>query len=353
MPNSRPMFSICIPAYNRAVHLPALLDSIYAQSFKNFEIVICEDQSRERELIAKIADQYAQQYPDTLNYIENSENLGYDANVRNLVHNAKGEFCFFMGNDDLMCENALSIVSSGISRNNNIGLVLKSYAWFDKEPDKINQVIRYFNEERVLEAGKEAISICFRRVGVLSGLILHRDTANNAATTEFDGTLYYQMHITSEVVAQMNAVCLPDVLVLSRNSEAPEFGNSSREKGKYTPGIYTPQARLNMISGIIRIVTELDRRRNLDLKDDVMRDYANYFYPYIRDQLNLPFKEFYSLYKKFGAMGFSRYPMFHIYFFVCYILGANNFDRVTKFIRNKLGASLRIGIKKSVGMKKN
>lgn len=347
MSESRRKFSICIPAYNRAVHLPALLDSIYAQNFKDFEIVICEDQSRERPLISEIANRYAERYPKTLTYIENSENLGYDANVRNIIANAKGEYCFFMGNDDLMCSGALATVAAGISRHKNVGLVLKSYAWFDNTPDKINQVVRYFNEERVLQTGKEAISICFRRVGVLSGLILHRDAAEKAATSEFDGTLYYQMHITSEVLAEMNAVCLPDVLVLSRNSEAPEFGNSSREKGKYTPGVYTPEARLNMISGVIRIVTALDHRRNLDMKDEVMRDYANYFYPYIRDQLNLPIKKFYNLYRNFGKMGFSRYPMFHLYFIVCYLLGQNGFDKVTGIIRKKLGTSLQIGLRKS------
>jgi len=347
MSESRCMFSICIPAYNRAVHLPALLDSIYAQSFKDFEIVICEDQSRERILISEIANRYAEKYPNTLKYIENSENLGYDANVRSIIKNADGKYCFFMGNDDLMCSDALAIVAAGISRHSNVGLVLKSYAWFDETPDKINQTVRYFNEERVLQAGKEAISICFRRVGVLSGLILHRDTAEKAATNEFDGTLYYQMHITSEVLSQMNAICLPDVLVLSRNSEAPEFGNSSREKGKYTPGIYTPEARLNMISGIIRIVQALDRRRNLNMEGDIMRDYANYFYPYIRDQLNLPIKKFYKLYREFGKMGFSRYPMFHIYFIVCYCFGQNKFDKITKLIRNRLGASLQIGMRKS------
>ena len=31
-------FSICIPAYNRANHLPALLDSIFAQDYGNYEI---------------------------------------------------------------------------------------------------------------------------------------------------------------------------------------------------------------------------------------------------------------------------------------------------------------------------
>jgi hypothetical protein len=40
MKAKRPTFSICIPAYNRAHHLSRLLDSIFAQDFEDFNIVI-------------------------------------------------------------------------------------------------------------------------------------------------------------------------------------------------------------------------------------------------------------------------------------------------------------------------
>ena len=343
MSDVRRMFSICIPAYNRAKFLPELLESIYAQDLDDFEIVICEDLSRERPEIAKIAKEYGERYPGTLKYIENSENLGYDANIRNLVEKSAGRFCFFMGNDDLMCKGALKVVASALSRHSNIGFVLKSYAWFDVAPTQINQEVRYFSEERVLKAGREAISFCFRRAGVISGLIIHRDASQNASSSNYDGTLYYQMHITADVLVNMNAVCLPTILVLSRNSEPPEFGNSLREKGTYVPGRYTPEARLNMISGVVQIANDLDKRHELNIATDIMRDYANYFYPYIRDQLSLPLKSFFSLYRAFGKIGFAQFPMFHFYCVICYCVGEQNFDKLTKFIRNILGRSPHFG----------
>jgi abequosyltransferase len=90
----------------------------------------------------------------------------YDANIRNLVEKASGEYCFFMGNDDLMCPDALENVAGVLERHPDVGLVLKSYAWFAHEPE-VNQVVRYFVDEHVLAAGKEAIRICFRRSGYL------------------------------------------------------------------------------------------------------------------------------------------------------------------------------------------
>jgi glycosyltransferase involved in cell wall biosynthesis len=339
MTTERRLFSICIPAYNRVRFLSALLDSILAQSFDDYEIVICEDKSPEREQIASVVSQYQMRHPQLIRYFENEENLGYDGNIRNLVAKSSGEFCFFMGNDDIMCEGALENVAGVIRRHSNVGLVLKSYAWFDEVPEKINQEVRYFNEETELDAGIPSIKFAFRRSGVISGFIIHRDTAFEAATSKFDGTLYYQMHLTSSVLIRKTVVCTPKVLILCRNSEPPDFGNSVREKGRYIPGQYTPEARLNMVGGAISIARDLRDERGIDVVEDVIHDYANYFYPYIRDQLTLPLKLYWKLYRDFGRLGFKKYPLFHVYFVLCYLLGEKRFDKLTSIVRNRLGRS--------------
>ncbi len=91
MTRPRKLFSVCIPAYNRPHYLGSLLDSIFAQEFHDFEIVICEDKSPQRNQIAAVVRQYQSRYPEMLRYFENEENLGYDANVRTLVQKASGK----------------------------------------------------------------------------------------------------------------------------------------------------------------------------------------------------------------------------------------------------------------------
>jgi glycosyltransferase involved in cell wall biosynthesis len=345
MNNMRKKFTICIPSYNRAKYLPELLESIFGQDFQSFEVLICEDCSPEREKIAQIAMQYEQRFRGQLIYHENDQNLGYDGNIRNLISKAQGEFCFFMGNDDIMCPGALNTVNDLISRYPKVGLILKSYSWFDGDVANINQTVRYFTTEHFMNAGTEAISICYRRSGVISGYIVHRDLANEAATDIFDGTLYYQMHLTTYILAKMPAVSTPEVLVLCRNGVAPDFGNSSTEKGLFLPGCYTPEARVRMISGIVSI---LNHHRKIgyissETLNYVIRDYANYFYPYIKDQLHLPFRQFFLLYRSFGKMGFARFPLFHMYFILGYILGERRFDNMTRFVRLHLGRSPKFG----------
>jgi len=343
MNNVRRTFSICIPAYNRARLLKPLLDSIFAQDFKDFEIVICEDNSPERGDISAVVRSYIDINPGIIRYYENAANLGYDANIRQLIEKANGLYCFFMGNDDLMCEGALSHVDGLIRRHPNVGFVLKSYAVFDSIPDNISQELRYFKEECEFSPGRQAIVLCYRRSGVISGYIVNRDAAYECATDQFDGTLYYQMHVTASVLLTKSAVFSPKVLVLCRNSEPPDFGNSIKERNVYTPGCYTPRARLNMVSGALSIIAALKTDRDDRLMDDIMRDYANYFYPFIIDQLSLSCKEYFRLYRGYWKMGFGRYPLFHVYCIGCYLLGSRQFDRIIRFVRKWLGRNIQFG----------
>jgi glycosyltransferase involved in cell wall biosynthesis len=131
----RPLITVGIPAYNRATLLPVLLDSIFSQSGTDFEILICEDASPQREEIREVVRQYATKYPGVVSYYENSVNLGYDGNLRRLVALAKGDYVLFMGNDDLLADGALRAVANAVAVHPNVGVVLRSYDSFFDDPD--------------------------------------------------------------------------------------------------------------------------------------------------------------------------------------------------------------------------
>ena len=175
------LISVCIPAYNRASVLPALLDSLITQEYPHFEIVICEDQSPEREKIRETVVRYQAAYPGLIRFFENETNLGYDGNLRRLIERASGRYCLFMGNDDLLCPGALRVVASALERHPNVGVVLRSYAAFDESPEKIVQEFRYFPEETFFPAGEGTIATVFRRSVVISGMVVHRERHQHIA----------------------------------------------------------------------------------------------------------------------------------------------------------------------------
>ena len=333
-----PFFSVCIPSYNRVEYLDDLLISIKKQQFKDYEIVIAEDQSPQRVEIRACVNNFMAINcinETKLRYVENDVNLGYDGNIRNLVSLAKGRYCFFMGNDDILSEGALELVFKKLSAQKNIGVVLRSYGWFDNHGPE--HIVRYGSVDRLFNIGAESIIFAYRRVGVISGFIVQSESAKNCATDAYDGTLYYQMHLAYNVLIHSQALYIDTAIVMCRNKIPPDFGNSNSEKNLYTPGEYTLKARITMISGMLRIAKEQDESHNLSNYFHIKKDISKYSFPILlkeRDRGILLFSKFSLNLFRIG-IGCTFY--FWLYYFSILILGKHKSEKIFYYLKNKIG----------------
>jgi glycosyltransferase involved in cell wall biosynthesis len=338
-----PLISVCIPAYNRSDLLSELLDSIILQNFNNFEIVVCEDNSPQRDEIAKIIRRYRKIKPGLIRYFENPSNLGYDNNLRNLIHKSRGEYCLFMGNDDLMCKGALKKVAFALNRYQNIGVLLRSYAAFDGDPKNIVQIFRYFDHELFFPAGANTICTIYRRSVVIPGMVVHRASARKWDTDRFDGTLLYQLYLVANILVDMNAIYLPDVIVLYRNGGVPDFGNSASEKSKFLPKEQTPESSIHFIQGMIDIAKDIERIHQIPVFKIIMRDIANYSYPIVAIQAHRSLPVFFRYVWSLAHLGFARYPLFYMWFIIILILGKKQTDYIISLIKKCLGHTPILG----------
>lgn len=106
-------FSITIPAY-KARFFDECIQSVLAQNFKDFELIILNDKSPEP--IKEIVDRYDD---NRLRYYENDKNIGAKDVVYNwnkLLDFAKGDYLICMGDDDKLYPNCLSAYNELLSR---------------------------------------------------------------------------------------------------------------------------------------------------------------------------------------------------------------------------------------------
>ncbi len=87
--------SIIIPNMDGAGWLKDSIESIYAQTFTSFELIVIDNGSKDESL------EIARSYKNRANYtlIENSENTGFSAAVNAGIRLAKGEFAVLFNND--------------------------------------------------------------------------------------------------------------------------------------------------------------------------------------------------------------------------------------------------------------
>ena len=320
-----------------------MLDSILAQDYRSFEVVICEDKSPQRGEIRSIVEEYVSLHPGRIKYFENATNLGYDGNLRNLIEKASGDYCFFMGNDDLMCPKALSRVAAALDKYENVGVVLRSYAAFDGTPDNITQTFRYFQDEVFFPASQETAVTFYRRSVVIPGMVLHRAESVRYATSKFDGTLLYQLYLVANILQGMNGVSLPQVLVLYRNGGIPDFGNSKNEKGNFVPGEQTPESSLHFIKGMLDIPASIDRSRGTSIYAGIFRDLGNYSYPLLSIQAKKPINVFFKYAYNLFKLGFWKCPLFYGYFFLLVTFGVKRVDKLIAGVKRRCGGTPLLG----------
>jgi len=99
-----PKLSIGLPVYNGERFLAQALDSLLAQTFRNFEIVICDNASTDRT--PEICRAYAQR-DSRIRYFRNQRNLGSVANFNLVFELSTAPLFKFAAHDDLHREDYL------------------------------------------------------------------------------------------------------------------------------------------------------------------------------------------------------------------------------------------------------
>ena len=94
--NKNPKVSIIIPAYNIAPYLERCLESVRCQTYKELQIIIIDDGSRDQS--GQIADTFAEK--DKRFRVIHKENGGVSAARKTGLEQADGEYIGFVDGDD-------------------------------------------------------------------------------------------------------------------------------------------------------------------------------------------------------------------------------------------------------------
>jgi glycosyltransferase involved in cell wall biosynthesis len=119
MANS-PLVAVIIPSYNYADHIADCVDSVLAQTFTDFEVIVVDDGSQDntREVVAQFTD-------PRVKYIW-QENKGLPGARNTGICASSGKYLAFLDSDDKYHPHKLEIQVDFLEKNPAIGLVYNS-----------------------------------------------------------------------------------------------------------------------------------------------------------------------------------------------------------------------------------
>lgn len=100
-----PFYSVIIPTFNRAHTLERALESVLAQTFKDFELIVVDDGSTDNSL--EVLNRFALNPSKVKIYSQN--NFGVSAARNFAVEKAKGEWLAFLDSDDEWLKDKLQL----------------------------------------------------------------------------------------------------------------------------------------------------------------------------------------------------------------------------------------------------
>lgn len=118
-----PLVSIIVPAYNAAAHLREALESVFAQDWRPFEVILVDDGSTDETRAI------AQSFPE-VRYIW-QENAGASAARNSALAASVGDFVANFDADDVLPANRLSLQATYLVQHSEIGCVLGRQEWIN------------------------------------------------------------------------------------------------------------------------------------------------------------------------------------------------------------------------------
>ena len=106
-----PLISVIMPVYKVEPYLPSAVESVLAQTFQDFELILVDDESPDN--CPALCDAYARQY-EQVQVLHKPKNEGLGAARNTGAAVARGRYLYYMDSDDWIDQDLFERVSASI-----------------------------------------------------------------------------------------------------------------------------------------------------------------------------------------------------------------------------------------------
>lgn len=126
----KPRISVIMGIYNCASTLVEALDSLYAQTYKNFKIILCDDGSSDNTY--QVAAKYALNH-DNIILIKNDENMGLNYTLNHCLKYTDTEYVARMDGDDISLPDRFEKEVNFLDNHPEYDIVSSPMIYFDEQ----------------------------------------------------------------------------------------------------------------------------------------------------------------------------------------------------------------------------
>lgn len=128
-----PKVSIIMGIYNCAETLPEAIDSVLTQTFSDWQLILCDDGSKDNTY--GIAKEYQERFPEKILLLQNEQNMGLNHTLNRCLQVASGEYVARMDGDDISLPTRLEKEAAFLDAHPEYAIVSTPMIFFDEHGD--------------------------------------------------------------------------------------------------------------------------------------------------------------------------------------------------------------------------
>jgi len=261
------LISICLATYNGEKYIIEQLDSLVAQSYQNFELIVQDDNSTDNTLA--IIETYKNKI--TINIEKNEKNLGYAKNFEKVLQRAQGDYIAICDQDDIWNTKKLEFLLQHIADKT---LVYSNSLLVDQTGNSLHKTLSQKLKNNFISS-TEPLNFLYDNSISAHSILFKKELLQHLFP--FPKHIYFDQYIALIAASLDGITYLNENLVHYRQHENNTLGNRQKKTSSLKSKITTKldkklsnnNAFLKKIEDVLTITTlcEKDREILLQLKE--------------------------------------------------------------------------------------
>jgi glycosyltransferase involved in cell wall biosynthesis len=204
---SIPRVSIGMPVYNGEQQLRQALESLLAQTFEDFELIISDNASTDRTQV--ICEEYAKK-DSRIIYVKQNHNLGVAENSKVVLRMSRSKYFMWAAHDDTWEQGFVKSMYDHLELNKDVGL---AFCWSNLVDVNTREPIRILQTNTNLHNNKAYnYLINLLSVGVHKVYGIYRKEILCEAISTYHMSDFYDVFLTSYFSVKSKISIIPSVL---------------------------------------------------------------------------------------------------------------------------------------------
>ena len=231
------LVSIITPAYNAVAYIAETIESVLAQTYTNWEMLIVNDCSKDNT--AEIVESYAKK-DKRIKLINLKQNSGAAAARNTAIQNAKGRYIAFLDSDDLWKKEKLQ-KQIEFMQQNGYAFTCTSYEHFKDAKENIQNQVQIPNSLNYQQALKG------NQIGCLTVMLDRKQIQNIHFTKDKHEDYILWLNILKQGIT---AYGIQESFALYRTGNSKSISSNKLQSALWTWKVYRESQKLSVVKSM-------------------------------------------------------------------------------------------------------